>query len=350
MGLSLVALLPYASGQDTGQYDEQIDKIVKKISQYPQRTRDLGALKENFDKANGMDNEYIMALLTTGQPDIWLDIYGRYAVLDLRQKKVMTIPEKSLALSGIQVKDYERELKDSKYKAMSYHYAYGEKLLKSESQPDWCLAYKEFLKVARLDPSFKDLDKLLRKAMLKGSTSVEFELLNMTGEKIGNTMVGQLTVIVRDFKKEKYGQAEPDSTGDSFPIVFRVVLNELKVGQDQYKEVQYQEERDVYMGEMSVDTIKCLITETRQLKKAMLSGSIEYIDKRTGQIVNRVPVRVESIFSNAYASLQGNPEAAGEDTRELLRSKKTDFPSGDQMIMDATEEFTRKVREMILSD
>jgi len=66
--------------------------------------------------------------------------------------------------------------------------------------------------------------------------------------------------------------------------------------------------------------------------------------------VNRVPVRVESIFSNAYASLQGNPDAAGDETRELLKSKKTDFPSADQMIMDATEEFSRKVREVILSD
>jgi len=350
MSLSLFALLPFASAQDAGQYDEQIDKIVKKIRQYPQRTKDLDALKENFDHANKLDNDYIMALLKTGQPDIWLDIYRSYTGLDQRQKKVMTIPEKSLELSGIQIKDYERELKDSKHKAMSYHYAFGEKLLKSETQSDWYLAYKEILKVAGLDPSFRDLDKLLRKSMLKGSTSVEFELQNMTGKKISNAMVGQLTVIIREFKKEKYGQAEPDSTGDSFPLVFRVLLNDLMVGQDQYKEVQYQEERDVYNGEQAVDTIRCLITETRQLKKALLSGSIEYIDKRTLRIVNRVPVRVESIFSNAYASLQGNPDAAGDETRELLKSKKTDFPSADQMIMDATEEFSRKVREVILSD
>jgi hypothetical protein len=67
-------------------------------------------------------------------------------------------------------------------------------------------------------------------------------------------------------------------------------------------------------------------------------------------VVNRVPVRVESVFSNAYASLQGDPGAAGETTRELLKARKAAYPSDEQMILDAAEEFTRKAREIILAE
>jgi hypothetical protein len=159
-----------------------------------------------------------------------------------------------------------------------------------------------------------------------------------------------LSIIIWEFKRAKYGQVKPDTTDNSFAFIFRVTLDELQIGPDQFKELQYQEERDIYQDNMVVDTIKCLITETRQLKKALLTGSLEYIDKQTGQVVNRIPIMVESIFSNAYASLQGDVNAAGEETIKLLKAKKAAYPSSEQMILDATEEFSRKAREIIFSE
>lgn len=81
----------------------------------------------------------------------------------------------------------------------------------------------------------------------------------------------------------------------------------------------------------------------------MLAGSLEYVDKQTGRIIDRIPVKVESVFTNAYATLQGNPDAAGDDTRELLKARKAAYPTNEQMILDATEEFARKASEIILA-
>jgi hypothetical protein len=124
----------------------------------------------------------------------------------------------------------------------------------------------------------------------------------------------------------------------------------MEIGPDQVKDLEYQEERDLYQGETVVDTISCLVLESRQLKKAYLSGSLEYFDPRIGQVINSVPIKVETIFSNAYATLQGNPAAAGEDTRKLLDSKKVAYPSDEQMILTATEEFVKKAKEIILAE
>jgi hypothetical protein len=344
-----IILISPLSAQNTVKYDEEIDVILKKIRQYPERTKDLEKLKENFELANKVDNDYLISILETGQPDIWLKMYNGYLKLDVRQKKVLAIPEKSIKLSGIKVEDYSRSLLDAKHKATAYFYAHGEKMLQSGNQADARTAYFDFMQVASLDGSYKELDKMLRKSILIGSSSVEFELINRTPNKITSTMAHQLTVIIRDFKKAKYGQEKPEQTDSSFVFILRIKLDEFEAGPDQFKELQYQEERDIYQGERVVDTIKCLVTETRQLKKARLSGRLEYVNKQSGQVVNSVPLKVESVFTNAYGSLQGNPDAAGDETLKLLSAHKADYPSADQMVSDATEEFSKKAKEIILS-
>jgi len=337
-------------GQSAGTYDETINRIVGKIRQYPGRTKDLDALKENYLLANQLDHDRIYALLNTGQPDIWYEIYQVYGKVDNRQKLVMTIPEKSFLLLGVEKTDYQNELNESKYKATAYFYAHAVKLMQ-EAKPEYARqAYDELLKVAGMNGSYHDIDKLIRKAILGGATNVVSEMHNRTGQAISSSMIDQLSIIIWEFKKARYGQAKPDVKDDSWSFTLRVILDDMEIGPDQIKQLEYQEERDLYQGETVVDTISCLISESRQLKKARLSGSLEYFDPRIGQVINSVPIKVEAIFSNAYATLQGNPGAAGEDTRKLLDSKKVAYPSDEQMILTATEEFVKKAKEIILAE
>jgi hypothetical protein len=339
-----------ASGQNVTQCDEDISRIVSKLQQYPGRTNSLDDLKTCFDLANQADQERIRTLLSTGQPDIWFDIYQAYLKMDNRQKMIMKLPEKTINQAGIVFTDYKKSLSESKYKAATYLHAHGEKLLQSEKPGDARQAYIELLQVASLDNSYKNLDKLIRKAILKGATNVEFEMHNRTHKTISPAMTDQLSIIIWEFKKAKYGQVKPTVTDKSFSFTLRVILDNLEIGPDQVRDLQYQEERDVYQGDQVVDTISCLIDESRQLKKAQLIGSLEYYDNQTGQVVNRIPIKVESVFTNAYATLQGNPAAAGEATVELLRAKKAAYPSDEQMILDATQEFSRKAGEIILAE
>lgn len=337
-------------GQTTRTCDENINRIVQKIHQYPGRTRDLDELKDNYLLANKLDQDSIQALRATGQPDIWYGIFKAYDKLDKRQKFVMTIPEKSFILLGVEKTDYQKELTESKYKATAYFYAHAGKLLQDAKPESARQAYDELLKVAAMNGSYRDIDKLIRKAILGGASNVVSEMHNRTGKVISSSMVEQLSGIIWEFKKARYGQAKPASTENSWSFTLRVILDKMEIGPDQVKNVEYQEERDLYQGETVIDTISCLVSETRQLKKAYLSGSLEYYDPRIGQVINSVPIKVETIFSNAYATLQGDPSAAGDDTRKLLDSKKVAYPSDEQMIMTMTEEFVKKAKEIILAE
>ena len=158
--------------QTSVNYDENINHIVSKIRQYPKRTKDLDELKENYLQANKADLDRLQTLRATGQPDIWYDIYQVYVKLDRRQKLVMSIPEKSFLPMGIDKIDYQNDLNESKYKATAYYYAHAEKLLGEPKPESARQAYDELVRVAAMNGSYRDLDKLIRKAILGGATNV----------------------------------------------------------------------------------------------------------------------------------------------------------------------------------
>lgn len=337
-------------GQSTPSYDSDINRLIGKIKQYPGRGKLYDKLREYDSLANANDENRIESLRLSGQPDIWYEIYHVYRRMDNRQRDIFSLPENSLRRLNIKKADYQPYIDASKYKALAYQYAFGSKLLESGKPEDARQAYYELMKAAELDPTFSDLDKLIRKSILVGATNMEFEMHNRTRKAVSSSMIDHLSVIIWEFKNARYHQAKPSKPDDSFAFILRVILDDLKISPDKIAQLDYEEQRDIIKDGKVVDTISCMISEYRQLKKAMLGGSLEYVDKRTGQVVNRVPVRVESVFSNIYAVLQGDTDAASDQTRELLQSRKAAYPSDGQMILDATEEFAKKASQIILAE
>jgi hypothetical protein len=213
------------------------------------------------------------------------------------------------------------------------------------------MAYDELYQLARIEPAYPDLDKMIRKAILIGAEDIKTELQNRTGYVVDNSLVDRLSMIVGEYKKARSGRVENATKDDgAFSFTLKVVLDNLDIGADQIREMEYTEERDIYENGRIADTIRCSVKEYRQLKKARMTGAIEFYDHQSGRVVNRVPVSVETIFSNAYAYLQGDPRAAGEATQALLSAKKAAYPTSEQMILDAAEEFARKASEVILAE
>ncbi len=338
-----------AQSLSTAEYDREISRMIEKMKQYPGRTKNLEALALAYREAVAIDQAHVRQLLESGQPDIWPDLYGTYRKMENRQDDVFSLPESALKSSGIEKLDLTEALAESKYKAGAYYYAHAQKLLSSGSPADARTAYEELYQLARIYEQYKEMDKLMRKAILTGASNMEFELQNRTGRVISNQMVSQLETIVVDFMRASRAQA-PESTDipGSLDFRMRIVLDKIQIGPDQIRELEYSEERDRIENNLVVDTLRCTVKEYRQLKKATLTGAIEYMDTEREQVINRVPVSVESVFTNAYAYLQGDPQAAGESTRELLKSRKADYPSEEQMTQDVTEEFVKKAREVIL--
>jgi hypothetical protein len=180
---------------------------------------------------------------------------------------------------------------------------------------------------------------------------VEFELYNRSGKKLTSDIVGRLNQLVVDYKTLKFQQVAGEETEVPFKFTVRVVIDEVTVSPDQIKGLTYGEERDVYDSQGQVtDTISRQVNEYRQLKKATMTGRIDFYDNQVGRVVNVVPIKVESVFTNAFGTLKGNPDAAGETTRLLLSSSQAEYPPAEQMILDAADEFVKRSAEVILAE
>jgi hypothetical protein len=113
--------------------------------------------------------------------------------------------------------------------------------------------------------------------------------------------------------------------------------------------MEFIEERDIYNDEeVIVDTISCRVTENYQRKAATLKGKVEVIDNKKGLLINSVPVAVESVFLHKYATVTGNIDACGPETRELLLRKEAEYPSNEVLVMDAVKMFTDKVSGVVV--
>jgi hypothetical protein len=350
VAMFILALLAGVRGQDGTQYDPDIQKLVGKLVQYPEKKKLMEELSQDFQAANQADLDYIKKLKETGQPDIWYRVYQANERIDKRQALVKTLPQKTLSQCSLTFVDNTKDLDETRIRAARYSYALAQKMLTDSTPSSARVAYVELLRVANLKYEAADnLDKMMRQAILVGSTGLEFELYDKTGKGLTKDIVNRLTKIIWEYKRAKYGNYQSDPKGPEFKFTIRVVVDDISVSPDQIKDLSYEEQRDVMREGQVVDTITCLVNEHRQLKKATMIGRIDFYDNQLNQVVNMVPVKVETVFMNSYGTLQGNPDAAGDDTRELLNSKMVDYPTAEKMALNATDEFVKKASQVVLA-
>ncbi len=338
-----------ALSQSLSELDAAYNKDFKKLKQYPQSAKRISALQESYEAISQGEQQMISSLRATGQPDIWYDIYRLYNKMDLRQKELQTLPGSTLKVLAVPFQDYSESILESKNRAETYFYAHAKKLLGDGGQEAAGLAYDDLVLLAGLSRSHDDLDVLLRKAVLDGATKLEYEFYNRTGKTLNEKIVDQISVAVMAYRAAR---KDADATTENLrqrPFIIKIYLTDLKVSPDRVKKANYVEERDVYSGDVVVDTIRCSIDEYKQVKGAVLDGRIDIYDVNMKNVINTVPIHAESMFVYSYATLKGNPDAAGKDTRVLLARKEVEFPSNEAIVMDAAAEFTKEAVKVLLN-
>jgi hypothetical protein len=326
--------------------ESRIEKQVEKVIMYPRNQKHLDKLAYYYSEANSMDKSRIMELRASGRPEIWYEVYLRSKRLDERQKMVMSVPKSSLEKIGFREFDYSTDIEQAKNKAAAFFYAHASALLDSGGQKEARLAYDELYLLAGIYPKYRDLDKMIRRAVPEAAESLNFELHNKTGQELNSSIVSGVSrsfKVINDKKKSYQGKGKA-----RYDFTIRINLDEIKITPEQVKTRAYREERDIFdENNQVVDTISCDVTEHFQRKAALLKGNIQYVDNSKDLVINTVPVTVESIFLHKYGSVQGDIEAMSEETKSLVGRSEAVYPSNEALILDAVGKFRSKA-EMIL--
>ncbi len=355
-----------------GEYDKAIVKAAKILQKKPTKANEIKTLKKAYAIANSKNMETIRMLKLSGQPDIYDKIVNKYRQLMNRQEVVERLPDEVLVRIGFEPIDYAQEITISKEKAAKYFYAHALKLLTDGDKHDARQAYDELLKVKNYFPAYEDVDNKLNEAYYKGVNHIIFMIVNESHTVLPKDFESELRkVSLKQINKHwlNFDTYADEEINYDFSIYF--TIKNIVVSPELVKEVSYKESKEIEDGfEYLLDkngnvkkdeegndikipkfiTITAYITETRLTKSSAVSGSLDFYDERSGQLIKTMPIASEFIFDYRFAIANGELDALKKETRRLLKNKPVPFPTNLQIIFDTNENLKSKVKSIISSN
>ncbi len=355
-----------------GDYDEAVKILVKKLSVNPDKEQNIIYLKQSYVVANQKDSDRIHYLKKTGQPNIWYEVYQHYDKLKNRQDLVKALPSDVLTQIGFKFIDYDNDVIQARKKAAVYLYAHAQMLLKKEDRQSALQAYNELIKVTQLYSDYKDVDVLLRKALILGTNYVLFKMQNKSGVPLPQSFENELmSLSLVDLDRRFLNYDTKEVQGRTYDYTILANISMINVSPEQLDRDHFTESKKIQDGwkykydkdgNIVKDStgkaikipkykkIECNISEIHQRKTATISGSVDYINNHTSQLINTTPVSATSVFEHHSAVFNGNLDACSPQTLLLLNTTSVSFPSDAAMILDAGEKLKSTIKDIIWDD
>ncbi|MDZ7742100.1 MAG: hypothetical protein U5Q03_10200 [Bacteroidota bacterium] len=349
---------------EKGKYDQAISMLIPKLKKKPANEKSIRILQDAWLQANTENEIRIKQLRETGQPDIWYAIFRNYIALDKRQNAVMTLPAGVLSAIGFEKKEYSSYIDDARQKAAVYLYAHAKKLLEGENKQDARQAYQELKKVSSLYKNYKEVDELLRKALVKGTDNIEYEVRNQSASVLPSYMFSKLQNIDLSSLDEIFVQFHNyPQKGVDYDYKIRLTLTSVKITPDKQSTDPFTETRKIQVGwiekrdstgkEIKIpeyENVSSDVTLVQQYKSARIRAYLDFIDNAGQKVLIKVPVEAESVFSNKYATASGNTKACSMEVHTLLNNPRMIFPADDDLVLDAAKKLNHTIRQLIWED
>lgn len=345
----------------SGNYDAAIQKSVKKLRGKKQKEKEILALEQAFKKAVERDNEQVMFMKKEGKPESWEAIFNTYARMAQRQQNIKPLLPLRLNEQGrdasFEFKNYDAEIIQAKQNATEYFYAHSLSLLDRNNQADARQAYAELLRVKGFTNNYKDVDRQLARAKDIGTSYVLFKMKNVTGVPLPPTFENELTKIsLNELNTEWINYYTQPTQGTTYDYTILVNIQNISVSPESIGENSYMESKTVPDGfEYVLDskgnvmkdslgndikipknkTITCKVIETYRTKKALIAGSLDYINNNSGQLLQTSPIASENCFDNISCIAIGDFNALRAETKAKLGSTPLPFPLSSDMLLQA---------------
>lgn len=360
----------------SGDYDAAIYKATKKLKKKKQKEKEIIALEQACQKANDRDKEKILFLKKEGKPENWDIIFSTFARMSQRQQNVKPLLPLRIPSQGrdavFPMVNYDEEIIQAKRNATEYFYTHAISLLDRNNQSDARQAYNELLKVKTFANNYKDVDQLINKAKDIGTSYVLFKMKNATGVPLPPNFEDELTKIsLSDLNGEWIRYYTSEVKGMTYDYTVLVNMKNINVSPEGIKETAFTETKTIpdgfnyaldSKGNVMKDsagndikipktkTISCNVTETYQTKKAIIAGTLDYINNSTGQLIKTDPIASENFFENrAYAAI-GDLNALKPETAAKLGNRPMPFPPGFDMLLQAGGVLKGMVKNIIVTN
>lgn len=360
----------------SGDYDGAIDNAVNSLRSNKDKKGKqdyIYLLEEAFAKAKERDLRDVQFLAKDANPRNLERIYTTYVQLNNRQEKIRPLLPLRLMKENrnaiFPFDDYTDQIVSSKNALSKYLYDNAKALLLTKDKMTSRRAYDDLLYLDQINPGFKDVRKLMDEAQLRGTDFVNVYMRNETNMVIPIRLQNDLLDFSTNGLNDKwtvYHSNKQKSVNYDFEIV--VNFRQINISPEQVKEKQFIKEKQIKDGVknltdsrgnvvkdslgnvIKVDkfkTIKVDIYEFTQFKAAQVTAKVDYIDYKSGQLLQTFPLTSEFIFENIYSTYRGDRRAAEDSYYTYFNQKAVPFPSNEQMIYDTGEDLKVKLKNII---
>lgn len=265
--------------------------------------------------------------------------------------------------------NYDQEIISAKRNAAEYFYVHAESLLKRNDRMSARQAYDELMKVKEFYSDYKDIDARIQEALAKGINNVLFSIQNNSQIPFPPSFEEELLKISMKELNTLWVNYDTKKDKNKF-YDYSIILNikGIVVSPEQVKEESHTEEKEIQdgwqyvldaKGNVMKDTagndikvpkmkiITCKVIETHQLKTSLITGTLDYYNNATKQIIKTDPITAEAIFENHSAVPVGDTRALKPETAKKTGNKPMPFPSDPSMIMMANQKLKEMTKNII---
>jgi len=362
-----------------GDYDHAFNKSLRKVRKNSKKEKHILILEESFNKSRQAKYDRLKYLSLEGDPDRWEEVFDLYSRMKSQQVAVQALPKLFAEGREIHFKkiDFDKEIIQAKKKAAEYLYVHAKKLLKEKNREKAREAYYEFERISKFYDNYKDTYKLKAEAKELGTNRVLFRMVNDTPIPLPPDFEKELRKIsLQELNRQWINYYSTKTKGTYYDYSIIVHLKIITVTPEEVKEEKFTQQKQVKVpgewnytldknGNVMKDadgndiktpkykTIICTVKEVRQRKHALITGTVDYYNNRTKQLIQEVPVAAETHFENTFATKDGNLKALNDATRKrvtaYMKHRLVEFPHDFHMLTDAGVHLKEKVKNIIWS-
>jgi len=352
-----------------GEYDVAISLGVKKLQRKRTNAKEIVLLERNFAVANQRDLRDIEFLKNRNVSSDAEKIFLLYQQIRQRQESIRPLlplyhsnAHREAVFAFV---DIDQALIASKEATLDYYYKKGELYLGKQDRFNAREAYGFFQKVSRMDPDFREVDKLQAQAFQLGQNYVLVNMLNEARVLMPDDFEEQLLSLTTGDLKTEWTQFHSRRRNDiTYSHRIQIRLQRIEVMPGLEKRRDYVQEKELEeripvkdaQGHILKDSlgkdvmqvvrtkIRCKVMEVEQRKGANISGTVEFYDRESQQVLHREPVSSTMLWQHFYAQSRGDVRALTPETRRLLENRPMSFPPDLLILQGAGENLKPRVK------
>ena len=334
--LLLSVLLPACNTSkqlyEAQEYDQVIQRLAPDICHGDMNANRINLVAASYHKANQADHERIQALKSTGQPDVWPEIYQRYCSMKGRNEALSCFPKEVKNGINYVPLDLDDDLMVARNKAESFLVAKINQLLATGTKDDGMEANKYFAQLMKTNRDNPNIPRYLMRTSLCFGDAVFIGYGNSSDYRLSPEF--KATVLAFDEGELPTYNVFHTEWDRSFFYMYTVaaVVKEVKISPVKLDEVTFKETN----GSKTVE-----VTDYSQNKSVKVSGNIICFCSScsicSDEPMFSVPFEVTSTFKNDYTTIKGDREACSAETLQRLNTSPVPVPTDESMLIDAAK-------------